>query len=351
MSVLLMFPLWSAVDASAGQVRYSGEGHAYHPTWSMDGRFIAFEVNSQSGGGIDLYLAEVTGDLAKDAVRVALPGGGSPFGGSGQVAVNAVWQKDGYVVFEASNQGGNFRIYYRKDSGGSPGELIQVNEVPGNLTFPAVSPDAQRVAFVSDQSGSGDIKVRDSRTGQITQVTSNPSAELFPIFSQDGTKLLFTRKHDGGQDVFEIAASAGASEVSVASGGGDQTRPSYAAGGFLTYFDGSRGEDHWDLVAVGGGNKRTVARDVRLPLRARPAQSPDGQWVAYTWNDPTKGDKVVLARVDGSKTVEVDTEFTACGEPALTQANGRTVLAFTALPSSGADWRFLYLMDVTSKLQ
>ena len=32
--------LWWAVAAHAGEVRFTGEGHAYHPMWSMDGRYV-----------------------------------------------------------------------------------------------------------------------------------------------------------------------------------------------------------------------------------------------------------------------------------------------------------------------
>lgn len=339
---------FGAGTASAGEVHFDGEGHAYHPIWSIDGKYLAFEVNRYAGD-VDLYIAPVAGDVAKDGIRVSLPGGTNPFGGSGQVVVNPVWHKDGYAVFEGSNQGGQFRIYYRPVTGGSAAELIPTTEIPGDLTFPAVSPDGRAMLFVSDQTGAGDIRLRDTQTHKLTQLTSTPVAEMFPMFSADATKVLFTRKRDGSEDVFELTI-ASAAEVPVAGGTGDQTRPVYADGRTV-FFDGSRGEDHWDVVSVAKGAKTTLARDVRLPLRARPATSPDGKWVAFTFSDPTQNNKIVLARVDGTKTVEIPTTFTACGEPALTVQAGRVLLAYTALPSSGSDWRFLFVQDVTAKLQ
>ena len=144
---------------------------------------------------------------------------------------------------------------------------------------------------------------------------------------------------------------ATAEESQLVAGSGDQTRPAYAANGSVVFFDGSRGDDHWDVVAAGSdGRRRTLARDIRLPLRARPAVSPDGQWVAYTFKDPALDSKVVLSRVDGSQTIEISTEFTACGEPALGRQGGRDILAFTALPRSGSDWRFLYVIDVDDRI-
>ena len=115
---------WSAAGpAYAAEVKFEGEGHAYHPVWSVDGKFLAFEVNRYAGD-VDLFIAQVTGDVAKTGVKIALPGGTNPFGGSGQVVVNPVWHKDGSTVFEGSNQGGQFRIYYRSPTGGLAAELI-----------------------------------------------------------------------------------------------------------------------------------------------------------------------------------------------------------------------------------
>src|SRR5690242_793725 len=103
---MLVGTLLLLAPASAGQVRFEGEGHAMHPVWSPDGKYLAFEVN-RLVGDVDLFISQVTGDIAKDAVRVALPGGSNPFGGSGQVVVNPVFLKaDDMAVFEGSNQGG-----------------------------------------------------------------------------------------------------------------------------------------------------------------------------------------------------------------------------------------------------
>src|SRR5262245_26204593 len=170
--LVIAFLALRGTPAQAGPVRFDGEGHAYTPIWSIDGKYLAFEVNRYSGS-VDLYIAPVAGDIPKDGIRVALPGGSTPFGGSGQVVVNPAWHKDGYAVFEGSNQGGQFRIYYRSATGGSAAELIPTTELPGDLTFPAVSADGRAMLFVSDQTGAGDIRLRDTQTGKLTQLTTS----------------------------------------------------------------------------------------------------------------------------------------------------------------------------------
>jgi len=314
----------------------------------VDGKYLAFEVNQYSGEGITLHFSEVNAAIAKDARAVSLPGGSSSFGGSNQVIVNPTWHPDGLSVFEGSNQGGQFQLYFAQPNGASAAEMLSTSKAPGDLTFPMVSPDGRLLAFVSDQTGNGDIRTWDRSTDAITQLTDSSSAEMFPMFSEDGGKILFSRKVNNTEDIFELDISS-KSETPIAGGGGDQTRPIYGAGGSVLYFSGA-GESKWNLVATSGGSKKTLAKEIRLPLRARPALSQDGRWAAFTYDDPAKSGSVYLAAVDGSRTVTIKTDFEACGEPALTTQNGRVLLAYTALPDSGADWRFLYVEDITDKL-
>ncbi len=339
--------LLAPLAASAGEVRYNGEGHAYHPMWSLDGRFVAFEVNRYAGD-IELFFAEVKGDISQDAKKVSLPGGGSGFGSSGQVVVNPSWHPQGIAVFEGSNQGGEYRLYFAQPGGASAAEMLPTSLAPGNLTFPAISPDGNMLAYVSAETGNGDIRSWNRATNKVTQLTSTSESEMFPMYNKDGERILFTRKKNNTEDVFELV---GGTETQLAGGNGDQTRPAYAANDAIVFFDSGRGEGKaWDLGAIVGGTKKELAKGVRLPLRARPALSPDGKWVAYGFDDPTKNTYIEVQAVDGSKKVQVKTKFTACGEPALTEQNGRIIIAFTALPASDSDWRFLYVQDITDML-
>ena len=65
---------------------------------------------------------------------------------------------------------------------------------------------------------------------------------------------------------------------------------------------------------------------------------------------PEDSSTIYIVRIDGSQTIKVDTGLVAVGEPALVDVGGRTMLAFTALPSDGADWRQLHIMDITGQL-
>ena len=55
--------------AFAGEVRFTDDGHAQNPVWSPDGKWVAFEVNHLEGSGVDLFVASVSGGIAKDAIK------------------------------------------------------------------------------------------------------------------------------------------------------------------------------------------------------------------------------------------------------------------------------------------
>lgn len=337
-----------STSAEAGQVNFGADGHAVNPVWSLDGKFLAFEVNTYGGDGISMYFTEIAGETNKTPQRIKLPGSSGPYS-SQQVVMNATWHPDGLAVFEGSNSGGKFRLYFMNPGGAMAHEMLTNQQAPGNLQFPVVAPNGNLLGYISDQFGKGDVMAWNRSSNQITQVTKTPDvSEVFPTFHKGDGKVLFMRK--GSVATLHESALTGG-ESTVAQGNGDQTRPVYA-GDKVLYFTSERGEGKWDLAVIGrdGSGKKILARDVKLPERSRPAISADGKYVAYVYADPTKDGSVRFQPIAGGTEIEVPTGFTACGEPAIGMQNGRYLLAFTALPSNDSDWRFLYIKDVSDKL-
>ena len=339
-----------ASGAGAGAVVVEGEGHIHHPVFSPHGDYLAYEVNGLTTR-VDLYVAPVEGEAAIQGVHVSLPGAGA-FSDAEGVAMNTAWHPSDLMVFEGASAAGVLRLFYHQPGSGVAAELIPRKTLRGNLSFPALSAEGDTLALVSDHTGNGDIYTRETASGVLTQQTDTPASESFPLFSADGSELLFSRRHQGTDDVLAKRLADGV-ERQVIGGAGHQSRPNYAGQERIVYFDASRAEGVWDLMSIDaqGSEPMPLGRDVRLPLRARPAVSADGQWVAYTSGEPTPGCAVHLVKVDGSEERAIRTRHTACGEPALSEHEGRVLLAYTALPESGSEWRFLEVLDITTDLQ
>lgn len=338
----------AASPSFAAEVGHPSTGHVENPVWNTAGDHLAFEVNSL-GSTIDLFVSEVSGASAKTGRQVALPGGGSGFGGAKRVAVNASWHPHGFVVFEATNSAGVYRLYFAQPPGVTASELMQQTDEPGSLQYPSVAADGSAVVYTTSATGAGDIRVWDPNSGSRKSITSTSGTESFPAFSPDASQVVFTRKNNGGEDVF-LADVASGVESAVAGGSGDQTRPTFAMNGArVVYFSKASGSEEWSLMSVNanGSDRKTLGTNVQLPQRARPALSPDGQWVAYSM---VGASEFVLIRADGSTKVTVATDHTVVGEPAIANSGGRLMLAYTGLISSDSDWRRLYLVDITGKI-
>jgi len=343
--------VFSANVVHATPVNVQSEGHVQNPTWSNDGQWLAFEVNNLSNS-VELWIADVNSGHVQDSKQVRIPGATRSFGGgSSSVVAAPSWTSvpSTMAFFEGSNAGGLLRLYYALPGSASPNELISMDAVSGNITAPSVSGNGARFAFTSDISGNGDIYVWDLAGGGAPVVASSTEAsENLPSFDEQGERLVFSRNGDG-EDVYwwDRQNNGGL----IAGGAGDQTRPVWI-GDQVVFFSSSRGEGHWDIRVAGatGGSSTTVARDVRLPVRARPAGTPDRTAVAWASSDPDASGVIMISKLDGSGSVSIETGLVACAEPSLVSAGDRVWLAFTALPAEGADWRKLHIIDVTNQL-
>ncbi|MES2641258.1 MAG: hypothetical protein V4850_17340 [Myxococcota bacterium] len=333
----------------AGEVTWVGGGHAGNPQWSPDGAWLAFEVNNNADK-VDFYVVKVANGNASAPQKVVIPGGSSSFSAGGSYAANPNWHPRGPVLFEAANPGGLTRLYFLSPGGSSPAEYLSVAQAPGNLAWPTISPDGATLAFTSSATGQGDVYVFSQATNKVGVTMTTDIPENAPRFSPDGKALVFSKKNQGTEDLFTHALGTSV-QTPLKGGSGDQSRPRYAKAD-IVYFTNERGDEHWDIAAIpaAGGERRVVAQDIRLPLRSQPSLTPDATAVIYTSSAPAKDSSVYVTKLDGSGTKEIKTGLSAVGDASLVTAAGRTFLAFTALPTSGSDWRQLHIIDVTGQI-
>lgn len=342
--LLLAGPIWAA------EVSTTDTGHVQNAQFSTDGKWLAFEMNNMSNT-VELWLTRVNGSVPGQPRQIKIPGTSSAFGAGGTFAGSPVWAgaPSTMVIFEGSNPGGTMRLYYASPESGAPNEFISVQQVKGNLSSPAISASGQHFAFVSDATGRGDVYVWDLADGDPKVMFQTNESEHAPTFSADGSQVVFSRKNNGSEDLFRW--DGGSTIPPLKGGNGDQTRP-VIAGDKVVYFTSERGDGSWDIAVVplAGGKRTIVARDVRLPSRSAPALTPDGKTVAFVSADNEKSDVVGFVQLDGTNTRTVPTGLWACGEPEIVASDGKLLLAFTALPNAGADWRRLHVLDITGKL-
>lgn len=191
------------------------EGTSMSVAASPDGRTLAIDLQGS------IYTLPATGGVAKRITDVF------------NDARQPTWSADGKWIAFQGYRDGVYHIWEVAADGSSQKELTWGAY---DDREPAWSHDGTRVAFSSDRGAAGnyDIWVLDTRSGVLTQVTKNPAEDFMPAWSPDDREIAFISIRGGEQAVWAIDLGTGA-ESKKAAGGGRADAPSFAPAGTLVY--------------------------------------------------------------------------------------------------------------------
>ena len=134
-----------------GSIRAISHGPDSAPAFSADGRSLVWQ--RAVSGGSQLMMSE----NLKEAVPLTAPG---------SVDQQPQWNGKGDSVVFASNRGGgkgtDLYLIDRKASC-----LKRLTEVQGDLSWPTLSPDGSKIAFVSKANGQNQIYLMDDRSASL----------------------------------------------------------------------------------------------------------------------------------------------------------------------------------------
>ena len=209
----------------------TGRSLNINPTWSPDGRSIAYA--SYRRGEPNIFISNIYQGTLEELTKKA----GSNFLPS--------WSPDGTRVCFMSNRDGHMQLYVANRDGSNVRRLLDEKADDGAPTW---SPNGTQIAFTSDRSGSpqiyvidvdglrqrritsdysdrptwspapyneiafsartgpgSDIKVIDLASGQVRQLTFGEGTNESPSWAPNGRHLAFTSTRSGKTQVFVIA--------------------------------------------------------------------------------------------------------------------------------------------------
>ena len=184
---------------------------------------------------------------------------------------------DGRIAFTSRSDNLDVWVVAIDANGGKlNGEPEPVTASAGDERFPTVSADGAKLAFVREQSGSGDIWIRDNETGVETPLVVTPAREARAIISPDGTKVAFVRGRRGNFELFVIPTGGGVEEKlddgvrTIMPWSPDSRKIIHA----------SRAFDGWSTIDVETREVIHILENQGNRVHS-PAFSPDGQWLSF----------------------------------------------------------------------
>lgn len=245
---------------------------------------LVFTSSMENDGAFDLYLMSMPSMETKQLTKTA---------GQNVENVWTDWSVLGDLVF-ASTRDGNYEIYLAKQDGTGEVRLTENDYFDG---YPTFNPEGNTIAFSSappPRKGivtQKDIYLMDINTRKIKQLTSSPDDDIYVRWSPDGTKLTYVSYVLGQPDVFIYDFASGKS-YNVTNNPADDIDPVWTPNSQSIVFTSNR----VDTVEQIAAQKRTaiyimnvdgsgVALLIDNPKASvgNPTISPDGRWIAYTF--------------------------------------------------------------------
>lgn len=300
------------------------------PTIAPGGSIIAFSADFEEK--FRIWVSDLAGRQLK---RVS-----STLSTNEEIAHSEpTWSPDGKYIAYVSESSGSSDIWIMQADGGHPIRLT----TGGANSQPAWSPDGARIAFVSDRGGTKDIWLMNVDGAQQTRLTSSLGQENNPQFSPSGDRLVYSET-SGDTASLRIINRDGSSGRPVTSSGFNDWEPNWGAQGivFSSNRDRSGRWKIWVVQPDGSGLRMLgdiAGHDPRWMPDGRVlfTDEPVGSRALATVSlfDPQRGTKHVIVDVQGYA-VSIDIRPNKAENRLNPRSRGKVEVAVLSTPSLDA---------------
>lgn len=191
-------------------------GYASDPDYRLArGHHKRLVFTADVGNGHDIYLVSIRG---KNLLRLTDDPAADDF---------PVWSPNspGERIAFVSDRSGTPQVFVMTASGRA---VKQLTHDPNGVTDgPDWSPDGSKIVFAAGPAGTEDIYVMNADGSQVTPLTSNPAGDFAPAWSPDGTQIAFlSLRVPGSRSVFVMNAD-GTEEHSISAPGSMDLAPAW----------------------------------------------------------------------------------------------------------------------------
>ncbi|MGH2662737.1 MAG: hypothetical protein ACRDH8_07990 [Actinomycetota bacterium] len=254
---------------------------SFSPRYSPDGSTIVFV--SDRDGNEEIYTANADGGTLRRLTNHPASD------------LDPTWSPDGdEIVFNSDREGLPPQLFVMDASGRNQTRLTPTG-TPGSI-FPSISPDGRQIVF-----GCGrDLDEMDlclaSRTKPVlgTTLLSLPGRQWQPAWSPDGERIAFVSAESGDDEIYTVAPD-GTGLTRLTESPGRDADPAWSPDGSQIVFSSNReGGGLYTMGSDGAGVKQLTAG-----IDATPAWSPDGSTIVY-YRQTDTGSRIFVVGTDGS---------------------------------------------------
>ena len=260
---------------------------------SADGHRLAYVGCPGPGPDSDCHLQVVGLDAGLAGIGSPRRLTGPPFpGGDSSVS----WTADGRsLIFNARETQLSYLWRVEVDGEAAPERI----ELAGLEAFwPYTSPSGDRLAFTRKAHDEDVYRFEPGRPAQ--SVASSPLFDGMPQFSPDGRHIAFCSLRSGdAMEIWTAAADGSAPEQLTHGPGRFQCGHSWSPDGHRIAFQSAGDHVHLWTVDTQGGTPRQITNDAGDQMD--PTWSRNGEWIYFSWAQPTGRDIWRVRVSNGSK--------------------------------------------------
>lgn len=194
--------------------------------------------------------------------------------------LNPSWSPDGRTLAYTAYSPSGADIVLSRIYEGLP--LQRPAKGIGNNYLPVFSPDGTRIAFMSSRDGQAEIYVMNVDGSNLRRLTNHPQDDVTPTWSPSGTQIAFTSTRSGRPLIYTMNAADGSGVKLITPDESEADRPTWSPAPYNEIAFTARTGNWYDVkiydVATGKVHTLTDSKG----SNESPAFSPTGRHLAFT---------------------------------------------------------------------